>query len=293
MHTLSSISTLPEATGERNGYHPQPASLTLWPGSSQIVNAQPLIDPDTKPGERLPYAKPIDYGDDWQASGILHDFNNLLAIILSHTNITLSKLPNDSPLRSNLERAMRATRRAADLSNQLALNLSRRQDEVAFCEPNVVVQEVLELLEPKIAIKAELEQHLDPDLFAIAVPRLRLQQVLMNLVLNAVDAIQAPPGLITIVTANRFWEPQGPSRLGQPEVPTGQYVILQVSDTGIGMNQAMLNNIFEPYFTTKATGTGIGLSTTVGIVHTYQGIMQVTSIPGVGSTFRVFFPALG
>lgn len=292
MHTLSSIPTVPESTGERNGYHPQPASLTLWPGSSQIVNAPPLIDPDAKPGERLPYAKPSDYGDDWQASGILHDFNNLLAIILSHTNIALSKLPNDSALRPNLERAMRATRRAADLSNQLALNLSRRHDEVAFCEPNVVVQEVVDLLEPKIVAKAELEQQLAADLLAIAVPRLRLQQVLMNLILNAVEAIQAPPGLITIVTTNRFWEAQGPSRLGQPEFPTGPYVMLQVSDTGIGMNQAMLNNIFEPYFTTKATGTGIGLSTTVGIVHTYQGIMQVTSTPGVGSTFRVFFPAL-
>lgn len=292
MYTLSSVSTAPEPTGERNGYHPQPASLTLLPGSSQIVNAPPVIDPDAKAGERLPYAKPTDYGDDWQASGILHDFNNLLAIILSHTNIALSKLTNDSPVRPNLERAMRATRRAADLSNQLAMNLSRRQDEVAFCEPNGVMQEVIDLLEPKIASKAVLEQQLAPDLFAVAVPRLRLQQVLMNLLLNAVEAIQTPPGLITVVTTNRYLEAQGPTRLGQPEFPTGQYVLLQVSDTGIGMNQSMLNTIFEPYFTTKATGTGVGLSTTIGIVHAYQGILQVTSTPGVGSTFRVFFPAL-
>lgn len=292
MYTLSSVSTAPEPIGERNGYHPQPASLTLLPGSSQIVNAPPVIDPDAKVGERLPYAKPSDYGDDWQTSGILHDFNNLLAIILSHTNIALSKLPNDSSLRPNLERAMRATRRAADLSNQLSLNLSRRQDEVAFCEPNGVAQEVVELLEPKIATKAELAQQFAPDLWAIPVPRLRLQQVLMNLLLNAVEAIQTSPGLITIITTNRYLEAQGPTRLGQPEFPAGHYVLIQVSDTGIGMNQAMLNTIFEPYFTTKATGTGVGLSTTVGIVHTYQGILQVTSTPGVGSTFRVFFPAL-
>lgn len=292
MHTLSSVSISPEATGERNGYHPQPASLTLLPGSSQIVNAPPLSDPDAKPGERLPYAKPSDYGDDWQASGILHDFNNLLAIILSHTNIALSKLPTDSPARAHLDRTIRATRRAADLSNQLALNFSRRQDEVAFCEPNEVVQEVIELLEPKIASNAQLEQHLASDLFAVAVPRLRLQQVLMNLVLNAVEAIQTPPGLLTIVTTNRYLERQNAPRLGQSEFPNGQYVMLQVSDTGIGMNQAMLNSIFEPYFTTKATGTGVGLTTTAGIVHTYQGIIQVTSTPGLGSTFRVFFPAI-
>lgn len=281
-----------EPVSERNGYHAPSASLTLLPGASQIVNAPPVIDPDARPGERLPYVKPREYGEDWQASGILHDFNNLLAIILSHTNIALSKLPADSPLRPNLERAMRATRRAADLSTQLAMSVSRRQDEVAFCEPNGVVQEVIELLEPKITGRIELQLHLAPDLFALAVPRLRLQQVLLNLLLNAIEAIQLLPGRIVVTTSNRYLEGQGQPQLGQPEFPAGQYVVLQVSDTGIGMNQATLNSIFEPYFTTKATGTGVGLSTTLGIIHTYQGMMQVSSTLGVGSTFRAFFPAL-
>lgn len=281
-----------EPVGERNGYYIQSASLTLLPGSSQIINAPTTIDPDAKPGERLPYVKPSAYGEDWQASGILHDFNNLLAIILSHTNIALSKLPTDSPARVNLERAMRATRRAADLSNQLAMSVSRRQDEVPFCEPNEIVQEVIELLEPRIMGRIELQQQLAPDLFAVAMPRLRLQQVLMNLVLNAIEAIHVTPGRITITTTNRYLEGQGQSQFGQPEFPAGQYVVLQVSDTGIGMNQATLNSIFEPYFTTKATGTGVGLSTTLGLIHTYQGVMQVSSTLGIGSTFRALFPAL-
>lgn len=284
--------TLPEPARERNGYHLQPASLTLLPGDSHIVNAPTIVDPDAKPGERLPYVKPVTYDENWQASGILHDFNNLLAIILSHTNIAISKLPADSPGRLNLERAMRATRRAADLSNQLSLNLSRRQDDVAYCEPNEIVEEVIELLEPKIATKAQIVHQLEPELYAIAVPSLRVQQILMNLILNAVDAIRILPGQITITTANYLVEAQPPEAVPEVQLPAGHYVMLQVSDTGTGMDQTTLNSIFEPYFTTKATGTGIGLSTTLGIIHTYQGIMQVFSTPDVGSTFRVFFPAL-
>lgn len=292
MQTLLSVLTVPEPTPESNGYHLQSASLTLLPGDSHLVNAPTVIDPDAKPGERLPYVKPMAYDENWQASGILHDFNNLLAIILSHTNIALSKLPTDSPGRPNLERAIRATRRAADLSNQLSLSLSRHQDDVTYCEPNEIVEEVIELLEPKVATKAHLEQHLEPTLYAIAVPRLRIQQVLMNLILNAVEAIRVTPGRITIITANCMVEAQQTDQGEEPQLPVGHYVVLQVSDTGMGMNQTTLNSIFEPYFTTKATGTGIGLSTTLGIIHAYQGIMQVFSTPDVGSTFRVFFPAL-
>lgn len=292
MQTLFSVFTVPEHTCASNGYHLQSASLTLLPGDSHIVNAPTIVDPDAKPGERLPYVKPTTYDEDWQASGILHDFNNLLAIILSHTNIAMSKLPMDSPGRPNLERAMRATRRAADLSNQLSLNLSRRQDDVTYCEPNEIVKEVVDLLEPKIVVKAQLEQHLEPELYSIAVPRLRVQQVLMNLILNAVEAIRVLPGRITILTTNCLVEAQPTEQQQEPQLPAGYYVVLQVSDTGIGMDQKTLNSIFEPYFTTKATGTGIGLTTTLGIIHAYQGIMQVMSTPDVGSTFRVFFPAL-
>lgn len=253
---------------------------------------KPLTDPDAKPGERLPYVKPTDYGEDWRASGIIHDFNNLLAIILSHTSIALTKLPADSTARSNLERAVRATKRAADLSNQLSLSLSRQQDELAYAEPNEVIAEIVDLLEPRIAAKVELEQRLDRELFAVAVPRLRLQQVLMNLLLNAVEAIEVIPGHVTVITSNRYMQPNEQTQIGQAELPSGYYVLIQVSDTGIGMNQETLNAIFEPYFTTKATGTGIGLSTTLGIVHAYGGALQVFSTPRVGSTFRVLLPAL-
>ncbi|MBX3015336.1 MAG: hypothetical protein KF832_27700 [Caldilineaceae bacterium] len=240
----------------------------------------------------MPYSKPHDYGDDWRASGIIHDFNNLLAIILSHTSIALTKLPADSPARPNLERAVRATKRAADLSGQLSHSLSRQQDEVAYAEPNEIVEELIELLEPRLTTNIELEWHLEPELFAVAMPRLRLQQVLMNLLLNAVEAIEELPGHIALTTSNQYVQTNEQNQLDTPTLPPGYYVMLQVSDTGTGMTQDLLNTIFEPYFTTKATGTGIGLSTTLNIVHTYGGALQVFSTPQVGSTFRLLLPAI-
>lgn len=292
MQTQLSVLTLNNTKNERNGYHVKPSSLTLLPGTSQLINTRPLVDPDAKPGERLPYAKPADYSEDWQASGIVHDFNNLLAVILSHTSSALGKLPTDHAARQNLERVMRATKRAADLSNQLSLSLSRRRDEGAYADPNETIEEVVELLELKLTAKAEVECHLDPSLFAVAIPPLRIQQILMNLLLNAAEAIQTIPGQIMITTYNRCVQADTQNGLGLQELPAGQYVAIQVSDTGIGMDQETLNLIFEPYFTTKATGTGIGLSTTLGIIHSYQGILQVFSTLGIGSTFRIFLPAL-
>jgi two-component system cell cycle sensor histidine kinase/response regulator CckA len=291
LQTLFPTLTVANLIGGRNGCHLQASSLTLLPDASPFLHAKPMVDPDAKSGERLPYTKPTNYGEDWRASGIVHDFNNLLAIILSHTSIAMNKLPVDSPLRSNLERAARATRRAADLSNQLSLSLSHPPDEVLYAEPNEIVEEVIQLLEPKIIAKAELEAHLEPELFATAISRLRLQQVLMNLLLNAVEAIEELPGHIIVTTFNRHIQPNERDDGGQ-ELPTGYYAVIQVSDTGVGMSQETLNTIFEPFFTTKATGTGVGLSTSLAIIQSYRGILQVFSMPGVGSTFGVLLPAL-
>ncbi|GEM_PF-1259541 len=293
MVNLIILHTLTKLKSERDGYRIQTSSLTLLPGASQIITTTPIIDPDKKPGERLPYAKPASYGENWQASGIIHDFNNLLAIILSHTSIALTKLPAESTGRQNLDRAIRATKRAADLSSQLSFSLSHQQDDKAYTEPNALIQEVIELLEPQTVVKAALEWHPDCELFAVAVPRLRLQQVMMNLLLNAVEAIQVIPGQITLATYNHSVQDDQQKGMGQPALPPGHYAVIQITDTGMGMDQETLNVIFEPYFTTKATGMGIGLSTVLGIVHSYQGIVQVFSTPGIGSTFRIFLPALG
>lgn len=285
MHTLA------KSKNERESYRVQPSSLTLLPGASQIINTTPIIDPDKKPGERLPYAKPASYGENWQVSGIVHDFNNLLAIILSHTSIALTKLPADSPARQNLERTIRATKRAADLSSQLSFSLVHQQGEQAYAEPNALIQEIVDFVEPRATAQAALVWQPACDLSAVAMPGLRLQQVTLNLLLNAIEAIQEIPGQITLITYNHTVHDDEQGH-GHQEVPPGQYVVIQIADTGIGIDQETLNVIFEPYFTTKANGLGIGLNTVLGLVHSYQGIVQVVSTPGAGSTFRIFLPAL-
>jgi two-component system cell cycle sensor histidine kinase/response regulator CckA len=225
-----------------------------------------------------------------QLSGVVHDFNNLLAIILTHTSIALNKLPLDSPARSYLERAVRTARRTAELSNQLLADLKSQRLEAAPLELNQVVLETVDLLNPRLALKAEVTLRLAADLHLVSANESQLQQVIMNLLLNAADAIQHTPGHITVTTRNlvvsetRYRPPDAP--------PPGPYVCLQVEDNGVGMDQEMMNQIFQPFFSTKATGTGIGLTTMLGIIQSHRGGVQVFSTPGAGTSFQVYLPAI-
>jgi signal transduction histidine kinase len=228
--------------------------------------------------------------DATKISGAVHDFNNLLAIILTHTTIALNKLSADSPARAYLERAVRTVRRTAELSNQLLADMKSRRVSPASLNINQVILETLDLLNPRLSTKAEVVLQLASDLNQVIANDLQLQQVVMNLLLNASDAILGPTGRITITTRN-FTAPETRHPVPNTLQP-GRYVCLQVEDTGTGMDQETLNRIFEPYFTTKPTGTGVGLTTTLGIVHAYQGAARVLSLPGRGTIFQIFFPAI-
>lgn len=228
--------------------------------------------------------------NDIKISGIVHDFNNLLAIILTHTSIALNKLPPDSPARSYLERAVRTARRTAELSSQLLADMKNRRIESAPVDLNQVILETLDLLNPRLMPKAQVILRLTSDLQLVLANDSQLQQVMMNLLLNSADSIQSLPGQIIVTTRNIRVEN---TRHPLPnQLPMGNYVCLQVEDNGVGIDQETMNHIFEPYFTTKASGTGIGLTAMLGIIHTHQGGVQVLSTPGRGSIFRVFLPAL-
>jgi signal transduction histidine kinase len=227
--------------------------------------------------------------DATKISGAVHDFNNLLAIILTHTTIALNKLPSDSPARGYLERAVRTARRTAELSNQLLADMKSRRVTPASLNINQVILETLDLLNPHLSTKAEVVLQLAGDLNQVVANDLQLQQVIMNLLLNAADSILGSIGRITITTRN-FTAPETRHPVPNTLQP-GRYVCLQVEDTGTGMDQETLNRIFEPYFTTKPTGTGVGLTTTLGIVHAYQGAVRVLSMSGRGTVFQVFLPA--
>jgi len=241
-----------------------------------------------------PYGPARAENADWRATGILHDFNNLLAIILSHSTIALAKLPADHPAHRYVERSLRATKRAADLSSQLMVDLRSQQMPLPAIDLNQIIQETVDLLEPKLTPKATVHLQLNASLHRTHASISQVQQALMNLLLNAAEAIEEAiedsPGRIMVSTGNLSVADLHAS-VGGHNLPADDYIYLQVIDTGIGMTQATLDHIFEPTFTTKPTGNGIGLTTTLAIVHAHQGAMRVLSTPGIGTTFQLFLPA--
>jgi CheY-like chemotaxis protein len=212
------------------------------------------------------------------AGGIAHDFNNLLTGILSYTDLVLGELRPGDPVRGDLEQIRHAAQRAAALTRQL-LAFSRRQ----VLQPHVLslndcVAELDAMLRRLLGADVTLETELDPGLWYVRADPGQLEQVLVNLIVNARDAMPAG-GRVTIATANL--------PLGQ-----GAYVSLSVTDTGIGMDRGTQARIFDPFFTTKeqGKGTGLGLSTVYGIVEQSGGHIAVESAPGQGATFTVFLP---
>ena len=223
------------------------------------------------------------------AGGIAHDFNNLLTGILSYSDLILQELRPADPIRADVEQIREAGHRAANLTRQL-LAFSRRQ----LLQPKVLsLNALVTELEPMLGRLAgpavTLETELDPALGSVLVDPARLEQVLVNLVVNAREAMPEG-GRIRISSAN--WRDEAaPGQRGGGVMPQ-EHVSLWVSDTGIGMDAATQRRIFEPFFTTKQAGNGIGLglSTAYGIVEQSGGTITVESAPGEGTTFGIHFP---
>jgi two-component system cell cycle sensor histidine kinase/response regulator CckA len=223
------------------------------------------------------------------AGGVAHDFNNLLSVILGHTEILDLRLPVNDRLRGSAETIAQAAERAAALTKQL-LTFSRKQaTEAKVVDLNAAVQEIEKLVRRVIGEDIQLMMKLEPELAAVCIDPGQLDQVLMNLVVNARDAMPEG-GKLVLGTANveldRMYARQ---HLG---VAPGRYVVLAVSDTGTGMSAETQSHIFEPFFTTKeqGKGTGLGLSTVYGIVKQAGGFIVPYSEPGHGTTFKIYFP---
>lgn len=223
------------------------------------------------------------------AGGISHDFNNLLTVILGYSDITLRQLTPDHPLRRNLDEIVRASERAAALTRQL-LAFSRKQvmQPKVFGINNVVI-ELEKMLRRMIGEDIELRVSLNPDIGNIKADPVQLEQVIMNLVVNARDAMPKG-GKLTIETSNVYLDQTYAK--DHMSVEPGSYVMLAISDTGCGMDKETRQHIFEPFFTTKAQGkgTGLGLSTVYGIVKQSGGNIWVYSEEDRGTTFKIYFP---
>jgi two-component system, cell cycle sensor histidine kinase and response regulator CckA len=221
------------------------------------------------------------------AGGVAHDFNNMMTAVIGFSELVLGRLEEAHPARRHVEEIRRAGERASGMTHQL-LAFSRKQVlQPRVLDLNAVVADVERLLERLISEDVELVSVLEPALEPIEADRGQLEQVIMNLVINARDAMPAG-GKVTIETANVELADDG---LG-PDVEAGPYVVLTVRDTGTGMNSQTVRQIFEPFFTTKdeGRGTGLGLATVFGIVKQSGGDISVDSELGVGTTFKAYLP---
>jgi CheY-like chemotaxis protein len=223
------------------------------------------------------------------AGGIAHDFNNLLTAINGYAELALRTLNDDNPLARHLREIKQAGSRAAGLTRQL-LAFSRKQVmQPKVLDINTVIRNLETMLRRVISEDIELETILAPDLGSVRADPSQLEQVIINLIINARDAMPAG-GKIGIETANvLFDEEYVRTHLA---VKHGPHIKLAISDTGIGMDAATRERIFEPFFTTKEAGkgTGLGLSTVYGIVKQSGGFIWVYSEPGHGTTFKIYLP---
>lgn len=225
------------------------------------------------------------------AGGIAHDFNNLLSAVIGNAGLLGLKLPADSPLRVFHSNILQASERAAALCRQMLAYSGRGRFVLAALDLNRSLRELLGLLNMSIGKKVELQLDLAPSLPLVMADATQIGQVMMNLVINASEAIGDRTGRICVSTGVRSVKPlaQNPADLSH-DLPEGDYVVFEVRDTGCGMDDATRRKIFEPFFTTKFTGRGLGLAAVLGIVRGHSGVIQVESEIGVGSTFRMLLP---
>jgi PAS domain S-box-containing protein len=226
------------------------------------------------------------------AGGIAHDFNNLLMAILGNLDLSLLELSPASPARVGIEQAIFATRRATDLTRQLLAYSGRGRFVVTRMDLNDLVRENGDLFRAAVSRTVTMNLFLAREPASIEADPGQVQQVIMNLITNASDALGEKPGTIAISTGYVTLDETSlsKSRLAEKPLP-GRFVFLEVSDTGCGMDDATLRRMFDPFFTTKFTGRGLGMSAVLGIVRGHRGAITVDSKPGNGTTIRVLFPA--
>jgi two-component system, cell cycle sensor histidine kinase and response regulator CckA len=226
------------------------------------------------------------------AGGIAHDFNNLLAGVLGNADLALMDVAPSSPARESLTGISQAARRASELCRQLLAYSGKGRYQVQPVNLAELVHEMGPLLAISISKKAVLKYQFAPDLPAIEADATQLRQVIMNLILNASEAIGERNGVISLTTGLVHCDAEylGGAYCAEGIVP-GDFVYLEIADTGQGMDRAIRDRIFDPFFTTKFMGRGLGLAAVLGIVRGHRGAIRVYSEPERGTTFKLLFPA--
>lgn len=225
------------------------------------------------------------------AGGVAHDFNNLLMGILGNTSLALETLDEPDKTRHLLGDVLRASERAAELTRQLLAYAGKGRFVTGPINLTVLVQELVPLIQSSIPRKVRLQLNLDGALPAIQADKTQIEQVVMNLLINAGEAIQDDAGSVVVTTGTRY---VGRDELGgflTDHQEERDYVYLRVCDTGCGMDEETLKRIFDPFYSTKFLGRGLGLSAAFGIIRGHKGAVKVSSTPLQGTVFEVLFPS--
>jgi PAS domain S-box-containing protein len=226
------------------------------------------------------------------AGGIAHDFNNLLTVILGNASLMQLDEQTSRDTNARVDKIKIAANRAADLCRQLLAYAGKGAFTIEQLSLNAIARDTVHLLELSAKHHADLEFTLAKDLPLVEGDPSQLQQVIMNLVINASESLPEKDGRIRIATSRvDLVRGELMEALPSPDIAEGAYSCLEVTDNGCGMDAEVRSRIFDPFFTTKFTGRGLGLAAVLGIVRSHHGALTVRSTPGEGSTFRVYFPA--
>jgi two-component system cell cycle sensor histidine kinase/response regulator CckA len=225
------------------------------------------------------------------AGGVAHDFNNLLVGILANASLLSNSVPPSSAQRHISEDIVVAAERASALTRQLLAYAGKGRFVIEPVNLSGLIREVNTLVQTSIPTHVHVRLELKEDLPLIEGDSGQLQQVIMNLIINAAEAIGDKAGLVVVTTNVQDVDEQYAQGVwGRIELAPGPYAVMEVQDSGSGIDEATLERIFDPFFTTKFAGRGLGLAAVLGIVHGHKGALKVYSVPGKGSTFKVFFP---
>jgi signal transduction histidine kinase/CheY-like chemotaxis protein len=287
-----------EYRGKTYGLYAQP--ITLDDGSQAVMAvAQDITERQQAEEQRRQMERKLQETQRLEglgvlAGGIAHDFNNLLGGILGHAQLALMDLPPGGEAYESITAIAAIARSAAELTSQLLAYAGKGRVVVQPLQLNTLVHEMRDLLQVSVARHCTVVYDCAEHLPAIEADSAQLRQVVLNLLVNASEAIAPGSGTIRLDTSVEWLDKQQLARLVLGDgLAEGSYVRLTVADDGVGMDEATLSWMFEPFFSTKFAGRGLGLAAVLGIVRAHHGALQVRSKPGEGTTFCVWFPAIG